>query len=131
MLNYILAIPLIAHGLANITGFVAAWTGNPSGFTDSPLLFSSSITMQTGIGRAFGVMWLLSTIVLVGAGIGVAAHQRWWRPAAIIGAAFSMVAIVPWWDAVPPGARFGALFDLLVIVMLLSSWGRQLAHSAR
>lgn len=131
MLNYILAIPLIAHGLANIASIVAVWTGNPSGFTDSPLLFSSSITLQSGIGRAFSLVWLLSTLVLVGAGIGVAAHQEWWRPVAIMGAAFSMVAIVPWWNAVPPGARFGAIFDLLVIIALLSPWGAELAHSVR
>ena len=131
MLNYILAIPLIAHGLANLAGVIAAWTGNPSGFTDSPLLLSSSITLQTGIGRAFSLIWLLSTVVLVGAGIGVATHQNWWRSAAIMGAAFSMVAIVPWWNAVPPGARFGALFDLIVIVLLVSPWGWELAHSAR
>jgi hypothetical protein len=31
----------------------------------------------------------------------------------------SLVVIVPWWNTVPPGAKFGAFFDVAVIIVLL------------
>lgn len=33
-------------------------------------------------------------------------------------AVISLVAIVPWWNTVPPGAKVGAAFDILLIVAL-------------
>jgi hypothetical protein len=38
----------------------------------------------------------------------------------IAACAISLLVIVPWWNTVPPGAKIGAFFDLLVIVILLS-----------
>lgn len=131
MWNYVAAVALIAHGLANIAGLVAAWTNNASGFTGQPWLLSNGVTLQSGLGRAFGLVWLISTVALVGAEVGLVLHQDWWRAPALAGSIVSAAAIFPWWNAVPPGARFGGLFDLLVIVVLLSPLGDQLAQAVR
>ena len=36
---------------------------------------------------------------------------------AIASCALSTAAILPWWKAIPPGARFGAISDLAVIAL--------------
>ncbi len=126
MIGYLIAIPLIAHGLANLAGVFAPWAKAGNGFSDRPWLFSNGTTLQTTGGHTFSFVWLLSMIMLVGAGMGVVGAQDWWRTVAIVGSLISMFAIVPWWNTVPAGARFGAIFDLVVIVDLLSPFGNQL-----
>jgi hypothetical protein len=58
-------------------------------------------------------------------------HQPWWKLVAILGCGFSLVAIASWWQAVPAGARFGAIFDLVVIVLLISPLGERIAQSVQ
>ena len=120
MWKIVIAIALIAHGLANLAGVFAPWTKGMSGFKDAPWLFSQGITLNSGVGRAFSLIWLASSACLVAAGIGLLLGQSWWTPIAIAGALCSLAAIVPWWRAVVPGAYFGALFDVVVSVVLLS-----------
>ncbi len=105
MWKYILAIPLIMHGLANLGGVVAPWTANLSGFADTPWLFGRGVKFRSTAGRASSLLWLLSTLLLIGSGIGLLMDQTWWVTLAILGAAFSLAVIFLWWKAVPPGAR--------------------------
>ncbi len=123
MFVYIVAVPLIAHGLANLAGVFAPWTRNLAGFADADWAFSGQITLRSGWGRAFGLVWLASSICLATAGLGVLLHQGWWIRLAILGCGLSLAAIASWWRAVPPGARFGAVFDVLVIALLASPLG--------
>ncbi len=120
MLKIVIGVALIAHGLANLAGVFAPWTKGMSGFKDAPWLFSQSVTLQSGAGRAFSLVWLASTICLLTAGIGLLLTQPWWIPVAIAGSLCSLAAILPWWKAVVPGAYFGAFFDVVVSVVLLS-----------
>ena len=127
-LRYVVAVPLVFHGLANLAGLFAPWTGGAGqDFSGRPWIFSSGVTLPSPVGRAWSLLWLVSTIFLVGAGIGVIAHQQWWRALAIAGCAVSLVSIVPWWNTVPPGARFGAIFDVIVIAVLVSPLGARIA----
>lgn len=120
MWKFVFAFPLIMHGLANLAGFFEAFGGARRGFNDRPWIFSPGVKLQSAIGRLFGVLWLLSTLGLVGAGLGAIFHQDWWVSAATGGAVCSLLAILPWWNTVVPGARFAAFFDLAVIGVLLS-----------
>jgi len=120
MIPFLIAIPLIAHGLANIIGFIEAMGKAPRNFYDKPWLFSSGITMQSPIGKIFGLLWLASTILLVAAGVGLLLHSSWWSALAIAGSLCSLLAIVPWWNTVVPGAKAGAAFDLIILVVLLT-----------
>ena len=76
--------------------------------------------------RATGALWLLSTMLLIAAGLGVLSEQTWWRSMAIGGAAVSCLAIGLWWKADPPGAKFGAVFNVVEIAALLSPLGAPL-----
>ncbi len=126
MLIYVFAIPLVFHGLANLAGVFAPWTKTLGGFANASLIFSSSLLYQSWAGKAFGLFWLASTACLVSAGAGLFLHRSWWLPLAIAGCAFSAIAIFPWWKAVPAGARFGGIFDLVMIVLLVSPLVRKI-----
>ena len=52
MWKYLLAIPLIMHGLANLGGMVAPWTSSLSGFKDAPWLFGGGVKFRSLAGRA-------------------------------------------------------------------------------
>jgi hypothetical protein len=120
MIQFLVAFPLIMHGLANLAGVFAPWTAGGQGFTDAAWIFPGRVMFRSAAGRAFGLLWLASTAGLIAAGAGVFLRQPWWSLAAIVGCALSAAAILTWVRAVPPGARFGAAFDILVILALLS-----------
>jgi len=130
MLRIVVAFPFIMHGLANLAGVFAPWTKSLLGFTERAWVFSGGVTLRAGVGRAYSLLWLLSTLGLVGAGLGLIFLQDWWRALAIAASAISLVSIVPWWKAVPPGAKFGAFFDLFAILLLLSPLGDWIARAA-
>ncbi len=131
MLIYLIAIPLIAHGLANLGGVFAPWTKSLLGFADAPWLISGGITLGSGVGHASSLVWLASTACLVIAGAGIFSRQPGWQTLAIAGCVLSLAAILPWWRAVPPGAKFGAVFDLVMIGLLASPIGAQIAQAIR
>jgi len=131
MIRYIAAFPLVMHGLANIGGVVAFLTKSQAGFVDRPWIFCQNVKMHSLIGRIFGLVWLLSVVGLIASGFGIVFQQDWWQTLAILLCAVSLIAIVPWWKSVPPGARFGAIFDVLVIVVLLSSLGQTITNVLR
>jgi hypothetical protein len=126
MLRYVFAALLIGHGLAHMSGFIAAWTRNASGYSDSPWIFSDTVALQSSIGRAFGLLWLLALVGFVGAGLSLFSGQDWWPILAVSAAGISLAVIVPWWNTVPPGAWFGAAFDVLIMFTLLLPIGDQI-----
>ena len=126
MWRYVVGVVLIGHGLANMAGVMAPWTKSALGFSDRPWIFSRGITLHTTVGRLFSLVWLLSTIGLVAGGVGLLTGQTWWRTAALIGALASLVAIVPWWRTVPPGARAAAAVDFILYAFLLSPVSSQI-----
>jgi hypothetical protein len=85
MLKFIIALPLIGHGLAHISGVLAAWTLADVGFKDNPWIFSSGVRLSSGIGRVFGLIWLLALIALAGSGVGLIFRQAWWPDVALLG----------------------------------------------
>ncbi len=129
MLTFLVAIPLIAHGLANLSGVFAPWIQNAAGFQNTAWVFSSGVTFRSGAGRAFSLLWLVSTACLVLAGIGILQHRPGWLPFAVVGCLCSLGVILPWWNVVPPGAKFGAIFDLVVTIILLSPLRSKLLQS--
>ncbi len=130
--RYLLAIALIGHGIGHVMGFLAAWTKLPMGFSKVPWVLPGGFTINSAVGRAFGLLWLVAMIGFIGAGLGVlgiAVQQDWWRPLALASAVISLVAIVPWWNTVGP--KLGPLlFDLIVLAGLLF-WGDQLSKAIR
>jgi hypothetical protein len=131
MLRYLLALVLIMHGIGHVMGFTAAWMPSIEvGFTDAPSILWSGATVESAVGKTFGLLWLVALIASVGAGFGLLFGYEWWRALAIASAFISLIAIVPWLNTVPSGARFGAvLVDLLILLVLLFPWSEQLART--
>lgn len=129
MLRWAVIAVLLLHGVGHIMGFLAAWTTIPVGFTSSSWMLSNNVTVQSAVGRAFGILWLVALVAFLGATFGLVTHQAWWRTMAVAAAFISLVAIVPWWNTVTPGSRMGAfVVDLVLIVGLLPAWGEQIAQ---
>jgi len=118
MLRLILVIPLIGHGLAHISGFVASWTNNDAGFAPRPWIFSSRVSLGSPLGKVFGLVWLAASASLTASGVGLILQQHWWVTAALLGSILSLVVILPWWNSVPPGARIGSAFDVVLLLLL-------------
>jgi len=129
ILGYVVAAAFIIHGLAHISGFTATWTSKNAGFGDKPWLFSKGITLRSRTGMAFGLLWLLAAILLIASGIGLLLQGMWWPTLPLMGSMASLLAIVPWWKAVVPGAKVGAAFDLLAIAVLIAPWGEEVLAS--
>ena len=125
---YLIAIPLIGHGLAHLSGVFAPWSNGAQGFTDAAWLFSNGVTFHSVFSRIYSLVWLAATAGLVLAGVEVILRQKNWIPIAIAGCLLSLAAIVPWWRAVPPGAKVGVAFDLILLVLLLSPLGAKIAQ---
>lgn len=128
MWRYLIALPLLLHGLAHISGFVASLSPGGADYKLEPWIFSPNLYLHTGAGRIFGILWLIACLALIAAGVGVILHKDWWLTLAIIAAVISLLVIIPWWKSVPPGAKFGAFFDVLVIVVLLTPLQARLMH---
>jgi hypothetical protein len=131
MLKYLFAFLLIMHGLAHITGLLGHWTSGSGAFSDEPWLLSAGITARGAVGRAFGLLWAVALVALVGTGLALLFGQDWWPQFAIAAAAVSLVAIVPWVKVVPPGAWGGALLDVLILLALLSPWAKRFVEALR
>ena len=122
ILKLVVAAALILHGLAHMSGFVAAFTARDVGFSARSWLFSSGVTMHSTIGKLFGVLWLVAALALIGSGLALLVEWQVWPWLPVAGAAISLLAITPWWNTVPPGAKAGAAFDLIILIALLPGW---------
>ena len=131
LLRYFFVVALAMHGLAHITGFIASWTSLPAGYPEKPWVLSSSVTLQSPIGRVFGALWLVASVTLVGAAVGLVRRSEWWPGLAMAGATLSLLVILPWWNTVPPGAKIGAAFDVLVMLALLLPLREQIMGAMR
>jgi hypothetical protein len=128
MWKYLFAFLLVMHGLAHVTGPLGFWSSGPQTFAEKPWLFTKGITPHSPLGWAFGLLWLVAAIGLVGAGLGLLFGQDWWPTLALAAAAVSLAAIVPWGRVVPPGAWAGACFDLVMLAALLFPWGNRIVE---
>jgi hypothetical protein len=118
MTRFLIAFPWMMHGLAHLSGFIASWTRSSAGFPEHPWVFSSGVTMQSPVGKIFGLFWLVASAGIVASGVGFLTGKAWWSTLAMASAGVSLLVILPWLRAVPPGAWAGAVFDLLVLVVL-------------
>ena len=125
LLRWVVILVLVAHGIGHIMGFMAAWTSVPMGFADRPWLLSDSVTIESAVGRVFGLLWLVALAAFLVGIYGLVGHQEWARTLLI-----SLVAILPWWNTVTAGARVGAtLVDVVVLVALLTPLGQPILQA--
>jgi hypothetical protein len=114
------SIIMILHGLAHLSGFLATWTNLDVGFQDRNMIFSGKHYLRGYSGKIFGVFWFISMVLLVFSGVALLIGLLWWYEVLLIGVISSLVSIIPGLKCVPPGAKLGAIFDLIVLIILLT-----------
>lgn len=85
-------------------------------------------TLDSSVGMAWGLLWGVAMIFLVGSGLGVLLGEEWWRFLAIAGSVISIVAVVPWWESVVAGAKAGVALDVAVLLVLVLPWGERITE---
>ena len=121
MWKYVIALLFFGHGMAHVSGFLVSWTQADVGFAQKPWIFSSHVELQSPVGKISGLLWLIALIgfLLTAAGMVMG------RPALLsffhIAAMLSLLVIAVWWNAVPFGAKLGAAFDVLLLVIYSSA----------
>ena len=119
MLRVVSAIVLVAHGLGHVLGFLAAWTSITMGFTGRPWIFGGA-EIGSPVGKLFGLVWLVALAGFVAAGYALYRDESWWGTVAVAASILSLAVILPWWNTVTPGSRFGAvLVDMIAIAVVV------------
>jgi hypothetical protein len=97
------AILIAIHGLIHLLGPAKAF-----GWADVQQL-------RTPIPPLGGVFWLLATMLLVGAALGVALGEHWWWYPALPGVVLSQALIVQSWG----DAKFGTIANVVIAIPLV------------
>lgn len=127
-IKYLVGFILLMHGLAHLGGLVESWLPGDRGFGQNTWLLPGSVTTRSWAGRLVSILWLLAAAGLVASGVGIFTGTSWWRISALAAACASLVIILLWWKVVPPGAKAGAVFDLLILGSLAPAWGQQVVQ---
>ena len=101
MFSTVFAIFLVLHGLVHLLyvgqseRFFELQTGMV--WPDGAWTFASILADET-LRRLVSVLLVLAAIVFVASGVGLLAHQNWWRPLVAFAAIFSSIIFILFWD---------------------------------
>jgi hypothetical protein len=116
-MKFVGALLLTLHGVAHLVGFRAAfWPA--IGQTGKVQLLNHSVFVGAGAAQAFGIAWLLVTLVYLLAAGRLLANASSWTAVALGASAVSLLMCALSW----PEARIGVGIDLvlLLVVFLVS-----------
>lgn len=119
ILEWIVAILFFGHGMAHLGGFLASWLESRAGFKDESWVFGPHITLSSLTGRISSPLWLVAMLGLIMTGYGILTARFWWPISALISCALSLCLMIVWWRVIPPGAKIGAVFNILVLAGLI------------
>jgi hypothetical protein len=130
MIRWLIAIAMLMHGAGHIMFFLEAFTASPMGFSSAPWLLPGAFTVDSPVGKAFGLLWLLAMLGFMAAAIGLITRQEWWPALAVASAVVSLVVLLPWWNTITPSSRVWVLLaDLVVIVAFGFPWKQQIIEA--
>jgi hypothetical protein len=130
MIRWLIAIAMLMHGFGHIVFFLEAFTGAPMGFDPAPWLLGGGFTVDSPVGKAFALLWLLAMLGFMLAAVGLVTRQPWWPALAVAAAVVSLVVLLPWWNTVTPSSRVWILLaDLVVIFAFGMPWKDQVIKS--
>lgn len=114
-MRFLVAFLLLAHGIAHMVGFAAAWKlGNFPELPYKTTLLAGSVDIGDSGIRLMGIAWVAVAAAFAAAAIGLALRQPWWSPAAWWTIGFSIAICVLNW----PEARIGLAFNGFLVVLL-------------
>jgi hypothetical protein len=121
VVRWVFLIAWTLHGFGHVAGVLGAFLSpKASGFKVANAWILPGEVLVTGpVGKVWSLFWVASLVLIAASSYGLLTGAEWWRQIALYGAIASLVAIVPWARTVPAGALAGALFDIVVIAMVL------------
>lgn len=125
MIEYLAALVIFGHGIGHITGPLFSYGVKIGGMADKPWILSVKQTMTGRVAKAWSVLWIAALILFVVSSTGAFMGDTWWREWSVIGAAVSMIAMVPWWRSILIGAKAGVLLDVAMLLILPFDWGQR------
>lgn len=120
--QYLTAGFLLIHGMLHAwvgSGTTKDSSGNLIGWSGQSWLLSKSLAEKTV--RTIGIiLWAVTTIGFIGAGIGVFVQQEWWRTLACLSAAIGFIVLVLSWDSLMPTPWYYIMGPILNAAILLA-----------
>ena len=115
-MRFVLAALMALHGLAHLVGFAGSWQLAPAKeIPYKTTVFAGHVQLgDTGI-RVMGVLWLLTAVAFVAAGVGAAFATEWWVRVAMVVTCVSLAMTIVEW----PEARIGLFVNLAILAALL------------
>ncbi len=108
-MRILLAMFLLAHGVAHIVGFLGAWAPTRTTVIGNRIDFGPSWI------KLVGLMWLAGAILFSVAAVGTVANASWW-PALTMGLAGASLTLC---ILQLPTTRFGLALNLALIALLV------------
>ena len=117
----ILAVVLIAHGLAHLVGFAVPWgLVDREGVIRQTSLLGGLFKVSEGALRALGIVWLFLAAALVTVGVGLVLRRGWAPSAATPVLVASLLMCVLAW----PLTRIGVGVNVALLAALLIGGAR-------
>ncbi len=105
----LLAVFLLAHGVAHLVGFFGAWA--PARKTVS----GNRVELGTSWSEVVGLMWLAGALLFSIAAVGTVANATWWPGFAMGLAGGSLTLCI----LQLPATRFGLVLNFTLITLLV------------
>lgn len=120
MLRIAISIALIMHGLAQVSGFLHAWTRLDVGYHNRGIIFSTTVKAGGSIGKVLSLLWLIAMFCLISGGVLLWSRELLSDTFILAGAAISLFSCVLWWRDIPLGAKLGSFFNLILLAILIT-----------
>jgi hypothetical protein len=107
-MKFIILSIILLHGLLHLIGFVKAFG------------FAELNELTTPVSREWGIIWLITTLLLISAGVlWILNLEYWWIPG-LIGVILSQLLIFTFWQ----DARFGTIPNLIILIVIIAGFLR-------
>jgi len=130
MIRWLIAIAMLMHGVGHIVFVMAAFTETPMEFSTAPWLLPGAFTVDSPVGKAFALLWLLAMLGFMVAAVGLILRKEWWPALVVAAAVVSLVVLLPWWNTITPSSRVWVLLaDVVVIAAFGMPWKDQVVKA--
>jgi hypothetical protein len=114
-MRIVLAVLLLAHGIAHLPGFLVSW--RLRSFAEMPYrttILGGSVDIGDGGIKTIGLAWLVASVLFVVAMGATLTRAAWGQPVVCAAAGLSTLLCVVGW----PDARLGLVANAVILLLL-------------
>jgi hypothetical protein len=122
-MRMLLAVLLVAHGVAHLPGFLVSW--QLRSFPEMPYrttIFGGAVDVGDSGVKATGLRWLVLSVLFVLAGAGTLMHATWWQPFVYAAVGLSTALCLVGWRDARLGLVANAVILLLLVIGVRAGW---------